>query len=215
MINEEATRFLYQRNIFHALVRDNSAISRFDQVIYPSYVYLFQNVVIEHKKEMWSSVWIHNTAASIQTLIESDVSLSSLTLVFAPKAPTADMAAGKPTDMTKLASFFAEGSLAMKLLTKIRCRVLNLVIKLGKVKVVASLDVRHLKCDYTTSPFVDDEATKEGRTIRTEKAKDDLGGLKMAVNRIASNWEEAVQLGVCRVMEEGEDISDGAALKRA
>ncbi|KFY16881.1 hypothetical protein V491_05195 [Pseudogymnoascus sp. VKM F-3775] len=215
MISDEATNFLYQRNVFHALVRDSSAVSIFDQCLYPSYVSLFRNVIIENAKETWGLRWIHNTAISIRTLIGSNVTLNSLTLAFAPKALTNDNIGGEATDATKLANFFCEGSQVMKLLARLRCRMLNVVMKLkGKVKVVISLDVRYLHCDYSTSPFVNDAATREGRVVRTEKTKKDLGGLKMAVEIIMSNWEEAVQLGVCRVMEEGEDLSDGPILNR-
>ncbi|KFY63058.1 hypothetical protein V496_04220 [Pseudogymnoascus sp. VKM F-4515 (FW-2607)] len=215
MINEETTNFLYQRNTFHALLRDNSAISRFDQCIYPSYLYLFRNVVIEYTKDTWSLEWMKNTAASIQIFIDGDVALSSLTLVFAPNALSKDVVTGETKDMGKFAKFFMEGSRVMRLLARLRCRVLNIVFKLkGKDKVVISLDIRHFKFDYTTSVFANDHATKEGRIMRTEKAKKDLGGLRLAVEKITSNWKEAVSLGVCRVMEEGEDLSDGAALMR-
>ncbi|OBT70361.1 hypothetical protein VE03_00118 [Pseudogymnoascus sp. 23342-1-I1] len=215
MIKEEATNFLYQRNTFHALLRDNSAISRFDQCLYPSYIYLFKNVVIEYTKETWSLEWMKNTATSIQTLIEGDVTLNSLTIAFAPNTLTKDISIGEAIEVGKFAKFFADGSRVMRLLARLRCRVLNIVFKLqGKVKVVVSVDTRYLKCDYSTSTFANDQATKEGRVMRMEKAKKDLGGLKTAVERIASNWEEAVQLGVCRVMEEREDLSAGVALKR-
>lgn len=215
MINEEATNFLYQRNIFHALLRDNSAMLRFEQCLLPKYVHLFRNVVIEYTKETWSLEWMRNTASSIQTLIEGEVALDSLTLTFVPNALSKDIVTGEPTDVGKFANFFSEGSRVMRLLARLRCRVLNIVFKLkGGVKVVVSLDIRHLKCDYSTSVFANDQATKEGRTLRTEEAKKALGGLKVVVEKITSNWEDAAQLGVCRVMEEGEDISDGAALKR-
>lgn len=216
IISDEATKFLYQHNVFHALVRDNSAVSRFDQCLYPSYVSLFRNVIIENVKETLGLRWMRDTAISIRTLIESDVTLNSLTLAFAPKALGNDITVGEATDATKLANFFSEGSQVMKLLARLRCRMLNVVVKLKeKVKMVISLDVRYLQCDYSTSPFVNDTATREGRVVRTEKAKKDLGDLKMGVERIMSNWEEAVQLGVCRVMEEGEDLSDGPTLNRA
>lgn len=215
MINEEATNFLYQRNIFHALLRDNSAMLRFEQCLLPSYVHLFRNVVIEYTKETWSLEWMRNTASSLQTLIEGEVALDSLTLTFAPNALSKDIVTGEPTDVGKFANFFPEGSPVMRLLARLRCRVLNIIFKLkGGVKVVVSLDIRHLKCDYSTSVFANDQATKEGITMRTEEAKKALGGLKVAVEKITSNWEDAAQLGVCRVMEEGEDISDGAALMR-
>ncbi|KFY22950.1 hypothetical protein V493_06199 [Pseudogymnoascus sp. VKM F-4281 (FW-2241)] len=214
MINEEATDFLYQRNIFHALVRDNSAIPRFDHCLDLSYVYLFRNVVIEHTKETSRLAWMQVTANSVQTLIENDVTLNSLTLVFAPNALPKDLIAGEATKTKTFTNFFEEGSRLVELLARLQCRVLNVVLKLGKIKVIISLDIRHLKCDYSTSPFLNDPATEEGRLIRTENAKRSLGGLKTAVDRISKNWEKAVQLGVCRVMEEGEDISDGAALKR-
>lgn len=157
-----------------------------------------------------------NTAASIQTLIDGDVALSSLTLVFAPNALSKDVVTGETNDVGRFEKFFVEGSRVMRLLARLRCRVLNIIFKLkGKDKVVISLDISHLKFDYTTSVFANDHATKEGRIMRTEKAKKDLGGLRMAVERITSNWKEAVSLGVCRVIEEGEDLSDGAALMRA
>ncbi|KFZ23059.1 hypothetical protein V502_02469 [Pseudogymnoascus sp. VKM F-4520 (FW-2644)] len=215
MINEEAINFLYQRNTFHVLLRDNSAMSRFDQCLYPPYVHLFRNVVIEYTKETWSIEWMRNTASSIQTLIEREVALDSLTLTFAPNALSKDIVTGETTDVGKFANFFSGGSRVMRLLTRLRCRVLNIIFKLkGGVKVVVSLDITHLGCDYSTSVFANDQATKEGRTMRTEEAKKALGSLKIAVEKITSNWEDAAQLGVCRVMEEGEDISDGAALKR-
>lgn len=214
-ISEEATNFLYQRNTFHALVRDSIAISRFDQRLYPSYVCLFRNVVIEHTKETSSWEWMQDTANSIQALIDSDVALDSITLAFAPRALEQDPIAGEAEDAMRFANFFTEGSGVIRLLARLRCRVINIVVKLeGKVKVVVSLDVRHLDRDYSRSPFVNDPAAKVGRLMRTEEARKALGGLKLAVDKIANNWEEAVQLGVCRVMEEGEDISDGAALKR-
>lgn len=214
-IKEEATNFLYQRNTFHALVRDFSAIPMFDQCLYPSYVYLFRNVVIEHTKETSSWEWMQDTANSIWALIESDVALDSITLVFAPRALEQDPTAREAEDVTRFANFLTKGSRVIKLLGQIRCRVINIVVKLeGKTKVVVSLDVRHLDRDYSRSPFLNDPATKAGRLMRTEEARKALGGLKLAVDKIANNWEEAVQLGVCRVMEEGEDISDGAALMR-
>ncbi|OBT98318.1 hypothetical protein VE01_03170 [Pseudogymnoascus verrucosus] len=214
-INEEATNFLYQRNTFHALVRDNSAISRFDQCLYPSYVYLFRNVVIEHTKETSSLAWMQDTANSIRTLIASDVALDSITLAFAPRAPSKDPAASDTEDPMTFANFFTEGSRVIRLLAQLRCRVINIVVKLeGMTRVVVSLDVRHLDRDYSKSPFANDPAARAGRLMRTEKAKMALSGLKLAVDKIASNWEEAVELGVCRVMEEGEDLSDEAALKR-
>ncbi|OBT80696.1 hypothetical protein VF21_00474 [Pseudogymnoascus sp. 05NY08] len=214
-ISEEAINFMYQRNTFHALVRDNSAISRFDQCLYPAYVYLFRNVVIEHTKETSSWEGMQDTANSIQTLIERDVNLESLTLAFAPKALVKDQIAGEATDPRAFVNFFTKGSRVIRLLARLRCRVINIVVKLeGKTKVVVSLDARHLCCDYSTSPFFNDLGTKAGRRMRTEKARKALGGLRLAVNKISIDWEKAVQLGVCRVMEEGEDISDGAALKR-
>ncbi|KFX97620.1 hypothetical protein V490_02718 [Pseudogymnoascus sp. VKM F-3557] len=213
MIYEEATRFMYQRNVFHALVRDSGALSRFDQCILPPYVHLFRNLVIENTKESWGLKWMRITATSIQTLIESEVSLDSLTLVFAPKTLTADIVAGKTEDMAKLASALAEKSGILKQLVRIRCKVINLVIKLEGRKLVVSLDIRHLRCDYSTSVF-DDQGTKQGRRVRARKARKDLSGLKRVVERIRDNWERAVRLGVCRVMGEDEKISDGLALKR-
>jgi hypothetical protein len=213
MISEEAIRFLYQRNVFHALVRDSSAVSRFDQRIFPQHVSFFRNLIIENTKESWALKWMKVTANSIQTLIERKVSLDSLTLVFAPRTLTANTISGEIQDMTKLASAFGEKSRILKPLAQLRCKVLNIIIKLEGRKIVVSLDIRHLRCDYSTS-VLDDQATKLGRRVRARKARKDLVGLKRAVERIGDNWEKAVRLGVCRVMGEEEQISDGLALKR-
>lgn len=213
MISEEAIRFLYQRNVFHALVRDSSAVSRFDQRIFPQHVSFFRNLIIENTKESWALKWMKVTANSIQTLIERKVSLDSLTLVFAPRTLTANTISGEIQDMTKLASAFGEKSRILKPLAQLRCKVLNIIIKLERRRIVVSLDIRHLRCDYSTS-VLDDQATKLGRRVRARKARKDLIGLKRAVEMIGDSWEKAVRLGVCRVMGEEEQISDGLALKR-
>ncbi|KFY13616.1 hypothetical protein V492_03141 [Pseudogymnoascus sp. VKM F-4246] len=215
IISEEATNFLYQHNIFHALVRDNSAVVRFDQCLYPPYVSLFRNVVIEDTKSTWTVKGVKRTVRSIGTLIESDVTLDSLTLVFAPKTLSEDEVAVEPIDAKNFAGLFREESPMMKKLARLRCGVLNLVVKLkGKVKVVVSLDIKHLQCDYSTSPLMNEAAAREGRALRADKAKKELGGLEMTMEKIATKWEEAVVLGVCRVMEDGEDLGDGSALMR-
>lgn len=216
-ITTEAACFLYQRNVFHALVRANNPSWKYEQCIYPKYIPFFRNVVIECPKENWSLEWAKMTTTCIKTLVEANTVLDSLTMIIMPKkiGLTTTLVGGESNYITFVNFFFKE-SLVMRELMRLRCKVFNLVVRIPeKKRIVLSLNVRHLECNYTTSQFVDDQASKAGRLARAKEAKERLEGLKAAVECVVEDWEAAVRQGVGRLMGEGESLSDGMRLMKA
>jgi hypothetical protein len=214
-ITLEASCFIYQHNVFHALVRDNNPSWRYDQHIEKKYVPFFRNVVIECLKGNWSAEWVKKTALCILTLVKSGTVLDSLTLKISPqKVGMTDTLLGREASPTTFADFFWAGSKVMKALLRLQCKVFNLVLKLPgrEERVLISADVRFLACNYVKSVFADDEFAKETRLQRAEEVKRTLRGLKEKVERVAENWEEAVRQGVGRLMGEEEELGDGMRL---
>ena len=154
---------MYQHNVFHVLIRDNIPTWRFEQCLFPIHLPLFRNVVIECMKDSWKEKWLANIATCIETLIQNNMILQSLTLVIVLEILTlTNPITGAVGNMTTFAHFFAKGSKVMKSLMRLQCRVFNLVIKLkGGTKVVVSRDASHLECNYARSLSASDQARRQ------------------------------------------------------
>jgi len=214
-ITLEASCFIYQHNVFHALVRDSNPSWRYG--IENKYVPFFRNVVIECLLENWRAKWVEKTALCILTLVKSDTVLDSLTLKISPqKVGMTDMLLGREANPTTFADFFWAKSNVMKALVRLQCKVFNLVLKLPgrEERVLISVDVRFLECNYVKSLFTEDEIAKETRLQRAEEVKKTLEGLKEKVEKVAENWEDAVRQGIGRLMGEDEELGDGMRLMK-
>lgn len=229
-LGEEASKFVYNENVFLALLRTPRKSSAFDEALFidTKFLSLFRNVVINCPMENWTLDWHEKAAHSVDKLVAAKAALASITIVVSPTRATgsSSTALGIEANPLCFADFFYYQGPLMTSIRKLQCKVFNIIIKkrlvttIGQIKftsgvkrLLISVDLTYLHAEVVQSGF----ANEETMAIAREKAttvKHELQGLKHRFEAIFEDHETAIQYGICRELSEEEKITDGMALAR-
>jgi hypothetical protein len=119
--------------------------------------------------------------------------------------------------------FYAEGHFMIEL-RKLRCKLLNMVVKKIDLKdidaedntwrLLLSLDLRYLHAaEIEEGELVNDETIKFARR-KAEAAEKELLGLKERFESVFEDDDKAMQEGKCRLLDEDETYDNCMALAR-
>lgn len=192
---QEGTQFLFEKNVFQALV-EHSSYSMSSPIIEAKFLPHLRNVVIEFPRQQWTGNDLDVMVHSINILIQKNTSLDSLTTIISPQRigiPAVN--AGFDDDAITFANFFeAPASKLMRRITKLRCKTWYIVVRLSKTKrVLISIDMTGTTGNQSDGGwFADDIITKRIGCKKTKMVKDELLGLKAKIEQIFEDNERAV-----------------------
>jgi hypothetical protein len=230
----ESTQFLYEKNIFHAVV-NSKLLSRglnsnpVDGFIKKEFLPYFKNVIVECHFDSVSGRrkydMIGATANCLMILAMSEALLDSVTLVMRHIIlPSAVQQATHSTTLLQLANpmagksipeyFKTPDSKIMRIITKLRCKVLNIVLRLPeRRRLVVSINLRGLPVNQDKSDWFADEKVAKLRARKlAHQVETDLLGLKKRYEDIFEDYEKAIVDGKARLMGEDESLADGLKL---
>jgi hypothetical protein len=226
-INLEATSFLYKNNVFRTILRPppSDLFYRETFSINAKFLPLFKNVIITCEKENYCLEWFEKACTSIKKLSEANVALKTLTIVtFPQEVGLSNTAVGMEAHPITFADFFyAEGQFMIEL-RKLRCKLLNMVVKKIDLKdidaedntwrLLLSLDLRYLHAaEIEEGELVNDETIKFARR-KAEGVEKELRGLKERFESVFEDDDKAMQEGKCRLLDEDETYDNCMALAR-
>ncbi|KAI9742347.1 MAG: hypothetical protein M1818_003880 [Claussenomyces sp. TS43310] len=213
-ISLEASSFLYEKNVFQILVR-KSFLPPLCHRIHPRYLPLLRNVIISCERDVRSRRWCKTTTDCLQTLIKAQTALDSLTLSFAPQSIRgSQMVGGSEGSSVTFADWFRPHSPFISAVMSLRCKVLNIVMRLPeKKRVVISLNLRHAPVNLNRGGwFAKDEVTRRTRFPLAIEARDEMRALKTRFEHVFEDHEAVITEGKARLMGEGETLGDGMRL---
>jgi hypothetical protein len=230
-LGEEASKFVYNRNVFLAmlLAPRKSSVTGETFLIDSKFLRLFRNVVINCPMENWNLDWHEKAAHSVAKLAEAQANLVSLTIVVSPSRGigSSTTALGLEAHPVHFADFFYFQGPLLTSICRLKCKVLNIVIKKrlktsigateftsGVKRLLISVDLTYLHAGIMEKTGL---ANEETIIIAREKAKAvelELLGLKDRFEAIFEDCEKALLDGMCRELAEAETITDGMALAK-
>jgi hypothetical protein len=234
----ESTQFLYEKNIFHAVVNSKpmpiGLISNpMDGFIKKEFLPYLKNVIVECHFDSVSGRrnfdMIGATAKCLKILVMSEALLDSVTLVMSSPmrhtvlpsvvqlgpAPTTALQLANPMVDKPIPEYFkAPDSKIMRIIPKLRCRVLNIVLRLPeKRRLVASINLRGLPGNQDKSGwFAGERVAKLSARELAYQVKTDLSGLQKRFEDILKDYETAIIDGKARLLDEDETLADGLKL---
>jgi len=234
----ESTQFLYEKNIFHAVVNSKpmsiELISNpMDGFIKKEFLSYLKNVIVECHFDAVSGRrkfdMIAATAKCLNILVMSEALLDSVTLVMSSPmrdtvlpsvlqlgaaSTTALQSAKRMVDKPIPEYFKAPNSKIMRIIPKLRCKVLNIVLRLPKKKrLVVSINLRGLLGNQDKSGwFACERVAKLSERKSVHQVKTNLLGLQKRFEDIFEDYETAIINGKARLLDEDETLADGLRL---
>jgi len=145
--------------------------------------------------------------------------LDSLTLVMTPvthlTGPSSAMVLTHPMVVKPIPEYFkAPASKIMRVIPKLRCKILNIIIRMpDRKRVLVSLNLRGLPVNQDKGGWLADERVAKLTAGKlAHQVKMDLVGLEKRFEDIFENPEKAIMEGKARFMGEGESQADGLRL---
>jgi hypothetical protein len=231
----ESTQFLYGKNVFHAVVSPRSVSLGLtsnpnDGFIKKEFLPYLRNVIVECRSETYPTGDKHNmigaTARCLQILLTSEALLDSVTIVLStvvkdttiPSTGTTALVLAHPEAGQSISEYFeAPASKIMRVIPKLRCKVLNIVLRLPeKKRLLVSINLRGLPVNQDKSGWLVGErvAQLSARKL-AHQVKTDLIGLNRRFEDIFEDYEKAIMEGKARLMNENESLADGVKLASA
>lgn len=226
----ESTQFLYEKNIFRAVVNSKTAMGTksnpMDGFIKKEFLPYLKNVIVECHFDRCPSRWNYDmvaaTASCLKILAMSEALLDSVTLVMNPLMKltgpsTILQLAADPSNGLNIAIpeyFKAPSSKIMRIIPKLRCKVLNIVLRLPeKRRLVVSINLRGLPVNQDKSGwFAGERAAQLSARKLAHQVKTDLLGLQKRFEDIFEDYEKAIMDGKARLMNDDESLADGMRL---
>ena len=224
-IGDEASKFLYSNNVFLAMLRETRKSSAWDKTLDSKFLALFRNVVINCPMDNWNMEWHEKAALAVDKLADANTFLHSLTVVVCPTRGmgTSTTAVGLEANPIHFADFFYYRSAFMTSIRKLRCKVLNIIIKhrittsntgftIGVKRLLISVDLKYLHTTNAEDSSLSNENTIAIARKNAATLENELQTLKPRFEAIFGDCEKAVREGLCRELAEEEAITDGVAL---
>lgn len=228
-LGDDATTFLYKNNVFLAMLRQTRKHSSVEKtpLIDPKFLSLFRNVVINCPVNNWSMDWHEQAALAVNKLADANSFLTSLTIVVCPNRGegTSTTALGLEANPIHFADFFYFEGPLMTSIRRLRCKVLNIIVKKRIVttihcigftssikRLLITVDLTYLPSGMMEHNPLANEETVAITLEKTTALEDELRGLKDKFEAIFENVQTALSEGLCRELAEDEAITDGMAL---
>lgn len=227
----ETTQFLYEKNVFHAVIQSVPPPKRGGKFIKKEFLPYLRNVIVECEPETRYVPWgeydmVNAVTKCFQILVRSECFLDSLTLLMSPTKGKATASLSnvtqpnaffliRPVPATSFAKYFeVPASKIMRVIPKLRCKVFNIILRLPeKKRVLVSIDLRGLPVNQDKSGwFAEDKIAKHSWRKRAEQVKSDLMGLGKRCQEIFEDHEKAIMEGKARLLEDFEQFGDGMML---
>jgi hypothetical protein len=219
----EATCFMYEKNVFHVLVRQAPREMFCANMIYQKYLPFLRKVIIEPAKENWSSKWLKATAGCIEKLTTAGTVLESLTIIISPQklGPKISLVGMEQGPISFSDWFFATPKVPLKdhmkhvpvsclmlELVKLRCKVINIIIRLGEgKKALISLNVGRLKINQVTDNWLPPKPEVMWRKRCNEiLLKRELRDLKARIEAVFMHPEKMIDEGKARWMDKNSNL---------
>jgi len=223
----ESTQFLYEKNIFQAVINPvevSSGLERYptNRFIKKEFLPYIRNVVLDCRFGSLSGVpkdMAGPIATCLSKVVMSEALLDSLTLIINPLMhltnPSTALVLSFPVVGKSIPQYFkTPTSKVMRIIPKLRCKVLNIIIRMpDRKKVLVSLNLRGLPVNqYKEGWFAEDRVAKLTARKLAQNVKMDLIGLEKRFEDIFDNIEKAIMEGKARLMKEDETLADGMRL---
>jgi hypothetical protein len=137
-VSEEASSFLYRRNVFRTILRRPRTTWHLHEsfMIDTEFFSFFRNLIIECQRDSYSLDWYEHVSVSLEKLVKAETILHSLTLVVIPdRVGFTETAVGVEKHPITFADFFYFPGRLMKAFRRLPCKKLNIVIKKTFIKV--------------------------------------------------------------------------------
>jgi hypothetical protein len=221
----ESTQFLYEKNVFHAVVSSSPARRSYPTggFIKKEFLPYLRNAIVECRFDWPSAMSETNMvgpiATCLSTLVMNEALLDSLTLVMTPvthlTGPSSALVLTHPMVVKPIPEYFkAPASKIMRVIPKLRCKILNIIIRMpDRKRVLVSLNLRGLPVNQDKGGWLAGERVAKLTAGKlAHQVKMDLVGLGKRFEDIFENPEKAIMEGKARFMEEGESQADGLRL---
>ncbi|KAH8820071.1 hypothetical protein F5884DRAFT_36764 [Xylogone sp. PMI_703] len=227
-IAEESSRFLFKHNVFGAIIRRTSFGSATQQrsLVNTSYLKSLRNVILFFNRDSSARAFQAIAFTCLRKLVDTEVVLDSLTICITPQSVEVERG-GATERITTFVNFFHKNACLMKIICKLPCNTLNIVInKLVSPtdddeetdsvwkRFLIQVDMRHMPTKrYLLSWFANDPAARELAIARFSSTKRELRKLEDRIHEVFQDGEIACERNLCRLMEEGEEL-ESLAYKR-
>lgn len=217
----ESTEFFYQKNVFYVLISPLILPAPYDKFIGEKFLPYLKNVILEPNLRWPHFNVIQAIAGCIGILVRRGTFLDSLTLVMSPQREsittpntyTYNTVTGH--NMTLISCFEAPASKIMRIIPKLRCKVLNIVLRMSENKnVLVCINLRGLPVNNREGGWLANDNAKRWRERKlAAEVKANLIGLKKRVEDILEDPEKAILDGKARLLADDERSWDGMRLE--
>jgi hypothetical protein len=232
----ESTQFIYEKNVFHAVICTAPALKRDGNFLKREFLPYLRNVMVECEPEsrylpLCNFDMVDAVANCFKILVKSETILNSLTLIISPQKRPVVADANTPITQSTIPSvtnlwrsvvpaipftqyFEVPKSEIMKVIPKLRCKVLNIVIRMPeKKKVLVSINLSGLPVNLDNGGWLAvDKTARRSRRMLAEQVKLDLLGLKTRLEDVYEDHEKAIMEGKARLLRDDEKLSGGMKL---
>ncbi|RDW68441.1 hypothetical protein BP5796_09098 [Coleophoma crateriformis] len=214
-ISEESSAFFYRNNYFIALIRHQPPRKEWDVYIDSAkYLPVLKHAVVKVDYRYGSQDWARITASCLESLVQAETRLKSLTLVLKPRRTSSFYGRWFKEEIVGN-NFGTPGYLAvrgavMKVVKHVRCQGFNVILNMSGGKKllmsVAMTGLASMKIDATTFEHADAEQHAKMMIDGVEKQ---LLELKKSAEAIFEDSAKAIEEGKCRVLQEDEAVIYG------
>ncbi|TAQ84044.1 hypothetical protein B7494_g7635 [Chlorociboria aeruginascens] len=215
-ISNECSALLYRTNTFLSVLQKSTKAPWEDEYhISPRFTPLFKTLILQFPRENWHRKWYEEATNSIQKLVDADVLLNSLTIVVTPCLGTMSTTAiGLKPEFVTFADLFYMGGEFMAVLQKLKCRVLNIVIKKPekRQRILIEVDTSQVWTREHEEKrgagwktwFESDYLAEMSRDQRKIGIQTQLASLKQRFESIlACDGDPVLEVGNCRLLRDG------------
>lgn len=206
----EGSNFLYRNNTFQSLIRNpaTAILLRFDTPVFIPKIYhsAFRKLVIDCSKTCWNMEWYEKAVAGLNTLVEANAVIESLTLSMVPqRVGMSTTALGMEVSPVTFADFLLFTGAFMGAVRKLAPRTFKVVVKkAGKKKLGMQVDLTYLRVGTEEDNALKIEETLKLRNAHAKHMEEELLSLKDRFEEIFENDEWAVSEGKCSVISSGD-----------
>lgn len=211
-ITMEALSFLYNKNTFHALLKDNkSQFAAWSIPKIPStYLHLIRNAILECPKGTWDLKWYHKASKSIGILALAQPVLETFTIVLTPQqVGISSTALGLEACPITFADFLWDCGEVLRAITSLNCRKLRVVVKQDEGRrIILEVIIGGIFTTFDDQKdwFENDRPYQQAKIDRKKRVKLELAKLKEKFEIIFNDEGKAIEMGWCRVMGADERL---------
>ncbi|KAH8598111.1 hypothetical protein B0O99DRAFT_592010 [Bisporella sp. PMI_857] len=130
-ISDEASRYLYQHNVFRAVLREPRVTYHLNEsfMIAPAFLSFIRNFIIECNVDNHCTIWYERAANCLEKLAGANTALHSLTLVIVPQRLLSANNARSEQGIITFSDFLHARGRFMQAFKNLPCKTFNIVVK--------------------------------------------------------------------------------------